>query len=176
MAKQAVLLAERYGADPKRAELAGILHDCCKEMRKDALLHILRGSGIILDNDFMASPGVWHAFAAAEWVQTEWGVEDEAVISAIRWHTTGRAGMTTLDKVVYIADLTSEDRDYPDYPTACEIALRDLDEAMRYALSFFIRQAAEDLEIIYPATLAAYNDILHVFDTRAHGIAKGDTI
>ena len=168
VAKQAVRLAERYGADRERAELAGILHDCCKEMKSDSLLHILRGSGIILDNDFLVSRGIWHAFAAAEWVQREYGIRDEAVISAIRWHTTGRAGMTLLDKVVYLADLTSEDRDYPDVNLARAIVLRDLDEAMRYALAFFIKEAAGNLEVIYPRTLAAYNDILHTLDTRAH--------
>ena len=77
---------------------------------------------------------MWHAICAAILARTEWGVEDEAVLSAIACHTTGKPGMSRLDKILYLADMTSKERDWPGVNKLRRLERKDLDLAMLAAL------------------------------------------
>lgn len=113
--KEAERLARRWGEDPEKAAIAGILHDCCKEMPLPEALQIMRRSAIMTEIDFREQPQLIHGFAAAE-ILGRYGVRDKDIENAVRYHTTGRAGMSRLEKIVYLADLTEEGRHYPDEP------------------------------------------------------------
>ena len=107
VAKEAKKLAKHYGADENKAEIAGILHDITKEMPKEQQLQIIIDSGIILDNVQLHAPKLWHGMSGSIVVRDELGIDDEDILNAIRYHTTGRAGMSLLEKVIFTADFTS---------------------------------------------------------------------
>ena len=96
-------LAMRYGVDIERAYLAGLLHDCAK-YDQEHYLERAREAGIKVTEAESESPGLLHAPLGAYLAKTKYHVEDEEICSAIRYHTIGRAGMTMLEKIVYLAD------------------------------------------------------------------------
>lgn len=161
VAKAAVKLAEIYGADITKAEIAGILHDCCKEISKDDMLQIIRDSGIILDSAEKNSPKLWHAIAGSCYVRDVLKIEDEDIINSIRYHTTGRENMSLLEKVIFTADFISDERSYDDIEIMREKAYRDLDEAMLYALKFTISSLVSRDLIVHHNTVKCYNDVLN---------------
>ena len=160
VAEEAERLARRYGADPAKARTAGILHDILKDADNDALLQIFHDFGILLDSAEQHTPRVWHAHAGALFIDRVLMVDDADIVSAVRYHTTGRAGMALLDKVLFVADMTSADRNYRDVDTMRRLADSSLDEALEYGLRFTIRDLAEKEAPIHPDTLAAYNDLV----------------
>lgn len=161
--KQAVHLAKRYGVDEEKAALAALLHDAAKERPRQELLQILRDNAIIAQNAETRPAPVWHGVCAAILARTEWGVEDEEVIDAIACHTTGRPGMTRLDKVLFLADMTSAERSYPEVGMLRELAEQDLDEAMLEALRQNIGWVAESGKQVDPLSRAAYDDLRQTF-------------
>jgi len=111
--KMAVKLARRWGTDPEKAAMAAILHDSAKELPKQELLQIFADNAIIAENAPARPSPVWHGIAAAILAETQWGITDPEILSAIRCHTTGKPGMSKLDKIIYLADMTSAERDWP---------------------------------------------------------------
>ena len=132
--ERAVELANIHGADPQKAELAGLIHDIGKNTPIKILLQTLEKSDILLSSVDLASPPIWHAPCGFLYARDALGIRDEDVLNAIRYHTTGRAGMSKLEKVVYLADLTSADRDFSDVKKVRKLSEQDLDEAIFYSL------------------------------------------
>lgn len=135
---RAAFLAEKYGADIEKARFAGLVHDICKGMAGEEQLAIIKDGGIVLDEDTEKSPALWHSIAGSLYIQTELGVTDEDIINAVRYHTTGRAGMSMLEKVIYIADLTSADRNYPDACYVRRLAEISLDQCIAFSCRWII--------------------------------------
>ena len=102
---------------------------------------------------------LWHAKSGTVFVQYFLGIEDKEVLDAIRYHTTARAGMTQLDKILYLADFTSADRDYDDVDILRGIAEKSMEDAIRYALAYSITDLVQQGRAIHPDTVAAYNEI-----------------
>lgn len=142
VAERAVFLAKKYGADPEKAEFAGLIHDICKGIPNEEQLAIIRNAGIEPDEDTLKSPALWHSIAGAIYAEHEIGVTDEDVLNAIRYHTSGRGNMSILEKVVYMADLTSAERNYPDAEYTRNLTDYSLDEGIAYG----VRWIAGDLE------------------------------
>ena len=127
--KMAVKLAKRYGVDEDKAALAALLHDSAKEISKDEMRAIMRAHPELAEGGEERPTPVWHGICAAILARTEWGVEDEAVLSAIACHTAGKPGMSRLDKIVYLADMSSKERDWPGVNKLRKLELKDLDLA-----------------------------------------------
>ena len=157
---EAVRLAEKYGADVEKARLAGLLHDVTKETDFDLQLQMIENGGIILSELERRSPKLWHAISGSAFVQVELGITDPDIINAIRYHTTGRAGMSLLEKVLFIADFTSVERDYPDVDVIREHAENSLEDGMIYGIRFTISRLVGRGDLVSPDALSAYNDIL----------------
>ena len=157
---EAVRFAEKYGADVKKARLAGLLHDVTKETDLDLQLQIIENGGIILTEVERRSPKLWHAISGAVYVRDKLGIVDEDIFNAIRFHTTARAGMSMLEKVIFLADFTSAERDYPDIDVIREHAENSLEDGMLYGIKFTIERLAGRGDMISPDALAAYNEIL----------------
>ena len=87
-------------------------------------------------------------------------VKDADILDAVRYHTTARAGMSRLERVLYLADFTSADRDYPDVDEMRRLVDVGMDEAMEYALVYSIRDLTERRQAVHPDTLAAYNELV----------------
>ena len=142
VAERAVFLAKKYGADPKKAEFAGLIHDICKGIPNEEQLAIIKTAGIELDEDTLKSPALWHSIAGAVYSKQELCVADKDVLNAVRYHTSGRGNMSILEKVVYMADLTSAERNYPDAEYTRNLTDYNLDEGIAYG----VRWIASDLE------------------------------
>ncbi|MBM7716335.1 putative HD superfamily hydrolase involved in NAD metabolism [Bacillus thermophilus] len=157
--KTALDLAVQYGADEKKTEIAAIFHDYAKlqpisELKK-VILEKKLDSRLL---DYHSE--LWHGPVAASIVQEEMGVHDKDVINAIRYHTTGRAGMSLLEKIIYLADYIEPGRQFPGLDEVRALAKTDLDLALTKAIGntmkFLIDQSAQ----IFPDTLEAYNDMV----------------
>lgn len=166
VAAEAVRLAKKYGADPERAELAGLLHDITKDMSKKEQLAFMEEHGVTLSVYEQHAPKLWHAVTGAVYVERVLRVGDEDIWNAIRYHTTGRAGMSLLEKIVYVADCTSKERDYDGVERIRKAADVSLEAAMEEALAASLRDRLDDRTPMHPDTVAAYNELLLAKDNK----------
>ena len=160
VADEAVRLARMWGADTEKAFLAGLVHDCCKDTLANILLQTADEFGIMISDLEKAAPKLLHAKIGSVFLQRVYGIEDEDIALAVRYHTTARENMSLLEKVLYLADFTSADRDYPGVEEMRAAVDRDMKEAMIIALTFTVSELAEKQSPIHPDTLAAYNEIM----------------
>lgn len=156
----AVELARLYGADEEKAYIAGLLHDCAKCFDNETQIAMCKEYGIELDKITLACPAVIHAPLGAAVARSEYGIEDEEILRAIRLHTTGGTKMTGLDKIIYIADMIEPTREYNGVDELREIAFKDLDEAMLSALQSTLKFNIQKGTVIHPDTLSAWNSLL----------------
>ena len=161
VADEAKKLALHYGADEKKAFTAGLLHDIMKNTAPADLLKFFEDNGIMLTKTEQISPKTWHAIAGAVYCERVLGVTDTEILSAIRYHTTGRAGMTLLDKVIFIADFISADRAYDGVERMREKAYITLESAMEEGSQFTLEELAHNGWAIHEDSVAAYNEILY---------------
>ena len=160
VARKAQQIAEKYGADPVKAYRAGLLHDILKDTDGDSQLQILKDFDILLDAVEQHAPKLWHARAGAVFLEKILGITDRDILNAVRYHTTGRAGMSLLEKVLYLADFTSDDRDFPDIEVMRDLVEKDLRAAMVYAVDYTIRDLEEQGRPVHPDTLACYREVM----------------
>jgi predicted HD superfamily hydrolase involved in NAD metabolism len=155
----AVQLAQAYGADMKKAELAAIFHDYAKFRPKEEMKRLLIDEK--MDERLLYfHHELWHAPTGAFLVQKEAGITDEEVLSAIRWHTTGRPGMTRLEKIVYLADYIEPGRRFPGVEDVRALAARHLDEAVLAAVKNSILFLMNKQQPVFPVTMDTYNDFI----------------
>lgn len=166
--RMAVKLAKRWGADPEKAALAALLHDTAKELPREEMLQILNDNAIMAENAQNRPSPVWHGICAAILAQTQWGVEDEEVLSAIRCHTTGKPGMSLLDEIVFLADMTSAERDYPEVDYLRKLEKEDIHRAMREALEMNLHWLKESGKPVDEETRAALEDLRQRERNAAH--------
>lgn len=160
VADEAKKLAKHYGVDEQKAFTAGLLHDILKNTPDSELLQYFERNGIMLTETERASRKTWHAMAGADFLRRELHVTDEDILSAVRWHTTGRAGMTLLDKVLFVADFISADRDYPGVERMREKAYVSLEDAMLEGLQFTINELVENAWPVHEDSIRAYNELV----------------
>ncbi len=160
VADEALRLAKKYGCDTKKAYLAGLLHDITKNSSEEEHLHIFTSFGIILNDIEKNAQKLWHAISGAAYIQYILDIKDKEILDAVRYHTTARAGMSLLEKVLYLADFTSTDRDYEDVDVMRSLVDISLDEALRYALSYSIKDLVENGKALHLDTINAYNEII----------------
>ena len=139
----ALQLAKQYQVDEKKAEIAALLHDCAKEIY----------------------PGLQHAPKGAELAKTEYGIQDEEILNAIRWHTTGRPKMTKLDKIIYIADYIEPNRNQaPNLDEIRRLARLNLDECLYTILKAtlaYLETKKDDIDPMTEQTYFYYKKLLN---------------
>ncbi len=133
----AVKLAQRWGADPQAARRAGILHDCTKYLSLKEHLDICKRAGIVPDEMEAGSAKLLHSKTGAALAQMVYGESDE-VYWAIYWHTTGRADMGLLEKIVYLADYMEPNRDFEGVEELRRLCDTDLDAALQMGLEMSV--------------------------------------
>ena len=138
----AIKLAEIHSVDIISAKFAGLLHDVAKNMANEELIEYCEKNGIELDPVKLESPGMLHAEVGAHIAKNKFGASDD-VVQAIEYHTLANEEMTSLDKIIYIADLIEEGRDLPGLDPIREVAYKDLDEAFVLALEYCIENVKE---------------------------------
>ncbi len=157
VAKVAVQLARTYKADESKAYTAGLLHDVCKELSDKEQLQMFDKYAIKLDYISMNSPKIWHSKTGAQYIKHELNIDDSNIISAVAYHTSAKANMSTFEKIIYIADLISSERTYKDVEKVRELAFKDLDKCMLFCLEYAIDSLLSKKYLIVIDTFEAYN-------------------
>ncbi len=161
--RAARLLAERFGGDVEKAGFAAILHDITKHLSPQEQLNLCAKYGIIPCNVEKSEPKMLHGKTAAAIARVEYGAPED-VCEAIACHTTGKHGMTLLDKILYLADYIEETRDFPRVEKARELARLSLDRALLYCYDQTLTELIARGKLIHSDTIGAYNDMIY------HGI------
>ena len=156
----AAVLAEKYGADPEKARLAGLMHDVMKNADTNEHFEYIEKSGEKLTAVDYSNPKVWHQISGAAFLKESGIISDAEILGAVRLHTTGKAGMTLLEKIVYVADFISADRDYPDVGVVRRLADESLESAILYTSRYTVNKLASKNLPIHPATVECYNDMI----------------
>lgn len=158
------VLAERYGASVEKARLAGLLHDVMKNAPANEQLALMPDITPLE----LLNTKVWHQISGEAFLRQNGIVTDEEILGAVRWHTTGKAGMTLLEKIIYVADFISADRDYKDVEVVRRLAYISLEHAILYTSRYTVNKMVSQDLLLHPATVECYNDMLMHF-----GIQKG---
>ena len=130
-------LAEKHGLNPEQAALAGLLHDCGRGLRLEkmpayAVKHRLPVP--LKDQVIRKAPILLHAYISADLAKKKFGVSDPEVLAAIQDHTLGRPKMGPLSRLIFIADISSEDREFSEAKKIRSLAFKNLDKAFRLAV------------------------------------------
>jgi nicotinate-nucleotide adenylyltransferase len=131
--QEAVRLAQRWGSSEGDAAEAAILHDITKKLVLSEQLHLCEKYGIMIDSLEAENVKLLHARTGAAMARELFGVPDD-IYQAIRWHTTGKPGMTLLEKIIYLADYIEPNREFPGLTALRALCYRDLDAAMMLGL------------------------------------------
>ena len=150
----AVELARRWGADVTDAARAGILHDITKAIDGPLQLTLCREYGTILDDFSIRYPKTLHALTGSLVAERIFG-ENGAVVSAIRHHTTGKANMSLLEKIIYVADYMEPCRDFPGVEKLRELAFSDIDAALKLGLEMTLVHLANQGNEVSPESREA---------------------
>ena len=154
-------LAKIYGADEEKAYLAGLLHDVAKNMPKDKQLQMMEKGGIILNPAEKNNPALWHAMAGECYLRLHMGITDPEILGSVRYHTTGKAGMSLMEKIIYIADYISAERNYPDVDVMRDLSLNhSLEKASLYSLIYTFNKQTKLQGIIHPDSVEYYNELI----------------
>lgn len=132
VAEEAKKLARRYGEDVEKAELAALFHDFFRGVSEPALNCYVRQLG--LDPVYLNNANLAHGKIAAILMERDYHIKDRDIINAVSYHTTGRADMSELEKIIYLADAIEPNRSYPGVEEIRELAFKNLDEACLLSL------------------------------------------
>ena len=168
VAYTAACLAMRYGADSEAAEIGGLLHDCAKQYDNETLLKKCRKYELPVTEAEVKNPSLLHAKVGAYLAEHKYDVSDPAILSAIRFHTTGKPDMTLLEKILYVADYIEPRRfKAPNLEKIRGLAFQDLDEAVYEIMSDTLDYLSERPESIDETTKAACAFYRALHETRA---------
>ena len=158
VARAAVKLSELVGCDSQKAEIAGILHDTAKYVKLADVGSYCEKYNIQLDEMEKKSTALSHSVLGYYTAKYEFGIEDEDILSAIRYHTTAKPGMNILEKIIYVADVIEVGRDYPGVDDLREVAYSgDLDRAVLMALDNAIMSVIRKKAPLHLRTIEARN-------------------
>ena len=155
--------AKLMKTDENRAFVAGLVHDCAKYLSPEKLLSEANRYNLVVDEIQKKSPHLLHAPLSAVYAQKFYEINDEGILTAVAFHTTGRADMSLLEKVVFTADLLEPLREYDDVDDIRKIAEKDFDMAVLLTLEAVIRSILRKKQLIHPDTIFAYNSMIGQF-------------
>lgn len=160
VAETAVKLAEVYGGDVEKAKLAGLVHDCAKYMGKSELFKWTKKTVFEIDEICENNTQLLHGAAGAAYAKEVFGIEDNEVLSSVMYHTTGKAEMSLLEKIIYIADYVEPSRVFPGVEDIRELVLKDLDGAILKALDKTIAFVISKGELLHGLTVECRNNLI----------------
>lgn len=153
-------LAEVYGLDVEKLRFAGLIHDCAKSLPDEEKLRLMSRFGGA-DETVMASKGLWHGPAGAEYAKEHFGIDDE-IYDAIFYHTIGKENMSLFTQIIYLADVIEPNRDseFSWAKDLRELARHDIDEATLVALNNTITYVIERNMVMHTESIKLRNRIL----------------
>jgi len=138
VAETAKRLATLNGISEEKAEIAGLAHDVAKNLSKARMKEMMEENNIILSQVEEKNPNLWHSIIAPIEAKEKLGIEDEEILDAIRWHTTGKEDMSILTKIIYISDMIEPSRNFDSIEDIRKFTLEDLDKGVYYGLTHSI--------------------------------------
>jgi nicotinate-nucleotide adenylyltransferase len=163
----AASLAMRYGADMEKAQVAGLLHDCAKCIPNDKKLKICSHNNIPVSEIERKSPFLLHARLGAYIAREKYHITDPEILSAIEYHTTGRAGMTLLEEIIFMADYIEPMRTKAaNLPQIRAMAFEDLDRAVYLTMRDTLDYLREEKSCLDNQTVIAYNYYKNLIETK----------
>ncbi len=163
VSQSAVELAERYGADTQKARVAGLLHDVTKEADREEQLSYIEKAGFEMTEFERTEIKFLHQISGAAFVKTQLGINDEEILSSIRYHTTGKADMTLMQEIIYLADFISADRDYDDVDVMRAKTAASKEDGLLYCTRYSITSVVKKGRVLNTDTVNAYNWILKTY-------------
>ncbi|RVU70002.1 HD domain-containing protein [Lactobacillus xujianguonis] len=149
-------LARLNDYDEDKAALAGFMHDYAKQVPVEEYREVIKTQGF--DPDLLNwNRAIWHGIVGTYFIKRDLKITDPEILQAVWRHTTADVEMTTLDKIVFMADFIEPGRDFPGVDEARKITFANLDEGVGYQLAHTLEFLIEQRNKIYPRTLAAYN-------------------
>ncbi len=158
--KTAISLAEHYGENKDVVAVAGLLHDCAKNLNDIETLKYCEDNGIELNEIEKKQLFLMHGEVGAIIAKEQYGVQEEIILNAIRHHTTGFSNMNMIDKIVYLADYIEPGRTHCEVEDVRRLAYEDIDKALICAFSNVIKFVIMQNGLIHPFTIEARNRLL----------------
>lgn len=161
VAKKAIELAKIYGVQEEIAKKVGIAHDIAKEMTDEEMIEYAKANNIRIDEIETVKPSLLHGKIGADIAAKKFGFTQD-MINAIKWHTTGRENMSMLEKIIYVADKTEENRKGTRFnlEKSRELSTQNIDETLIFLMNEFITYNVKNQWLIHPETIKARNDLL----------------
>ena len=153
-------LAVKYNYNEDKAEVAGLLHDCAKDIDYEILNKMVLEYNIKVDKIIQRIPKLLHPLVGAVIAKKEFNIQDLVILNAIKAHSTGATQMTILDKIIYLSDKIEPLRDMAGVEEVRKMAEKDLDRAMLMALDSGLLYLIGKGLLIHPVSIEARNNIL----------------
>lgn len=151
-------LAVIYGENADKAYFAGLLHDIMRNETEENMRSYINEHNILLDDATNKSLVLWHAFLGADYIRRALGVTDVDIINSVRYHTTARKNMSLLEKIIFLADCSSADRNYWNVDEIRAVIKTDINKAMFEVLDFTVNDLKSKGLSVHPDTLDAYKE------------------
>ena len=149
-------LARLNNYDEDKAALAGFIHDYAKQIPNEEFIKVIKKENF--DPDLLNyNRAIWHGIVGTYFIKRDLKIEDEKILTAIYRHTTADSEMTTLDKIVFVADFIELHRAFPGVEEARKVAFNNLDDGVGFELAHTLDFLVKNRQKIYPKTLKAYN-------------------
>ena len=164
VAKCAVKLAKIYGVPVEKVEASAWLHDVAKFFNLSVMIDLTKGKYPEVEDEMSHSTAVLHGFAGAEFVKNNYdiyGVDNEDILDGVRYHTIGSKNMSTLSKIVYLADAIEDGRTWEGVEKARELAKENLDEAVKYEIDTKLEYLLSKNNIIHPNIILFRNSLIY---------------
>lgn len=153
-------LAEHYRIDTGKAEIAGLLHDCAKYIDHEEGFRMLKQYGEEPDESLKRTPQLLHGPLGYYIAREHYGIKDKEILNAIYWHSTGKPGMTILEKIIFVADYTEVGRKFSGVEEARKTATQDLNRSILLCTDLTIRYVLSKGELLHPNTVETRNDAI----------------
>ncbi|MGH4125895.1 MAG: bis(5'-nucleosyl)-tetraphosphatase (symmetrical) YqeK [Clostridium sp.] len=160
VSETAVTLAAKYGEDIESARIAGLVHDCAKNMKADELIKMASDHGIHIDEIYTTNPSILHGLVGSIIAREVMEIQDDDILSAIAYHTTGRKNMSILEKIIYISDYIEPLRKFKGVEELRTLSLTNLDAALIQSLENTIIYVISQKELLHIDTIHARNYLL----------------
>lgn len=158
--EEAVKLAQLYGENIEKSRVAAIAHDCLKYVDDKILIDMAKKYGIETDEIQMNFPQLLHGPVGAVYCREKFGVEDEDILNAIAFHTTGRKNMSMLEKIIYLSDMIEPGRYFLGINEIRKLALQDIDRALILSCNNTLSYVISRNFLIHPLTIEFRNSLI----------------
>lgn len=161
VANCALKLSEIYNCDEEKAYLSGLIHDCAKYFTKEQVDSYVKKYNIELDPLEVNNIALSHSVIGSFVIQDVFNVDDVDIINAVRYHTTGRENMSILEKIIFMADMIEEGREFPGVDYLRELSFNgQLDKALITSFNNTIKFVIDNNQLIHPRSVKARNYLM----------------